>query len=106
MNVHSGNIDILPTGTFVKNTYLRMRVMSFPNNIIATSPCGSRYQGETEDYAVMVVDPTGTPETSFNQQLNIYPNPSNGTFSLEIPIVFKGDLQLEVQNLIGQKVAS
>ena len=40
-----------------------------------------------KDYDVMIEQATGLPEQNFTGQLKFYPNPSSGTFSLEIPTV-------------------
>lgn len=40
------------------------------------------------------------------KEVNIFPNPSNGTFMLDLALVDKQDIQVEIYNLTGQKVFS
>ncbi|WP_234462564.1 GEVED domain-containing protein [Adhaeribacter terrigena] len=97
----------LPIGANpIRNTYLRMRVRSSDARLVTPPlPCDNINVGETEDYAVMILDPTGIPENNLSNSIKIFPNPNNGTFSLETPTVFKEHFQLELHNHIGQKVA-
>ncbi|MFC5271907.1 GEVED domain-containing protein [Adhaeribacter terreus] len=103
---HYGTLDFQPGTNPVRNTYLRMRVRSTgASQVPFPLACDNINVGETEDYAVMFVDPTGISENDFSNSISIHPNPSNGTFSLEIPSIFQEHFQLEVHNLIGQIVA-
>lgn len=102
--LHTGTITI--PATAVQNQPLRMRVASEYSSYFAPpQPCGNLQGGQAEDYAITVTGTTGIAESKLTENINIYPNPSDGTFSLEIPTVLKSNYQLEVQNLVGQTVA-
>jgi PKD repeat protein len=102
IQTHSATIN-LPSSA-VLNKPLRLRIASGLVNNPAPTPCVAKYGGQVEDYAVTITGTTGIPEQLTAGQVNIYPNPNTGTFFLEIPTVFKGNLQFEVLTLLGQKV--
>jgi PKD repeat protein len=101
---HSGTITIPATG--IKNTYLRMRVTAIPASYPLPQPCSPFQIGQTEDYAVMISTQTGLAENLLASKIKLYPNPNNGTFSIEIPTVLKSDYHLEAQELTGKTVAT
>lgn len=50
--------------------------------------------------------PVSIGEQAIGFAFNIYPNPSNGKFIIEFPETVQGNFQLEIFNLIGEKVYS
>ena len=104
-NTHSGTF--IPSNNSVKNKPLRLRFMADYQTLSPIpEPCIQPLYGVAIDYAVIITGPTGGIESNLlSQELKIYPNPSTGTFSLEIPTILKGNYHLEVQSLIGQTVA-
>ncbi|MBK0403051.1 PKD domain-containing protein [Adhaeribacter sp. BT258] len=111
--LHSA-IIVVPR-TAVRNTWLRFRIVDLDQDFSHPSPCGSARAGQAEDYAIMIQDKIEMitnvvgikdDKTDLVKKVNVYPNPSNGTFSIEIPTVLKGSCQLEIQNMVGQVLAT
>ena len=86
-----------------------MRVKADDQNLAVAGPCANssplNLYSQVKDYAVMIVDPVGIEEKSFNNGIKLFPNPSNGTISIEMAEDLKGNYQLEVQDLVGKTVA-
>lgn len=53
-------------------------------------------------YAQSVSTCTNLKTVTTNENINVFPNPNNGTFNVEINI--KGEFELEVYNMVGQLV--
>lgn len=102
----------------VNNSYTgttRMRVVVFEDdeytwnaaNLNAT-PCTSDATGfldwgETEDYNITITGTTGISETALSNEIQIFPNPSNGDFSIQTDDSIES---IEIYNLLGQNVYS
>ncbi|HSI91517.1 MAG TPA: GEVED domain-containing protein [Adhaeribacter sp.] len=100
---HSATVT-LPTNA-VLNTWLRMRIISDYAANPVPGACSDVQFGQAEDYAVKIIG-LGIKENAFERALRLYPNPTTGKFTLELPATYNGTYQLEAQNLIGQTVAS
>ncbi|HLA56501.1 MAG TPA: M43 family zinc metalloprotease, partial [Flavobacterium sp.] len=110
--VQSGNInpgvfsystgDVTIPDTAVKNTLLRMRIISEAAGISdAERTCSSQYfTSDVEDYGVYITDALGIADFD-NQQLHYYPNPVNDVLNIaSVEVVEK----IAVYNLLGQLV--
>lgn len=67
--------------------------------MIVTTNCG------TDTSACQHVDVWGISELSLNEVVDIYPNPSNGEFSVSVNGMLNEDLTIEVVDLNGKVVA-
>jgi PKD repeat protein len=99
--VFTGTITIPTTA---RTGATRMRVMESASPM-PPAPCQTNQrQTETEDYTLNMTTTSGLKD-ELNNQIKLYPNPNNGTFSLEIPGVFTQNCSLEIQDMVGKTVA-
>ena len=106
------NTSITIPNTAVKNmkTGMRLVINNDTNpNTPSDEACGTYTSGETEDYVVMIRDkndppPTGVEEMGKKLNVWIYPNPTDGLFTLKIPTLNAHKLSIIVSNLLGQEV--
>ncbi|PCJ83144.1 MAG: hypothetical protein COA57_11925 [Flavobacteriales bacterium] len=73
---------------------------SYTVSLIATNSCGS-------DTAIFTFNiwPTGIVDTEFDSKIQVYPNPSNGKFIIEIESIEKmKNAKLRIVNVLGQEV--
>ncbi len=89
----------VPEGIATGAKFMRIVVSEDESNI---NPCGTYTYGETEDYKIYVSNPIGISE---NELLNIriYPNPSNGTFTIDMRRLESiNEIQIELFTIKGQ----
>jgi hypothetical protein len=54
---------------------------------------------------VVLENTTSSQLKNFNKTgMNIFPNPNNGTFSIELPNLASKNYVLEIKNMLGQKI--
>jgi hypothetical protein len=70
----------------------------------APTPCEMLEYGEIEDYCITLEEGVGLNENNL-VGLNVYPNPSNGVFNIEMPQNI-GNVSLEVFDVSGRIVLS
>ena len=56
------------------------------------------------NFGTPATPPSNVEETSFNGSLSIYPNPTNGVFTIEMRDVQTDVYTIKVTNVLGQKV--
>lgn len=99
-----------PTGGFGDfATAGHLDVSSYAGNMyVAFVYVGNKSGGETTTYQIdnVVVAEAGTVgiDDVVAVELNIYPNPSNGKFYIEMGDTFKVNTKIEVFNVVGMKV--
>ncbi len=94
------NIEI-----FVQDNYLNTTTQIDPNQPYAFSVDQNIPESIAEDRFSLVFDNTtlGVEENSFGENFSLYPNPTDGQFSIKTPNL-TGDVQVEINNLLGQQV--
>lgn len=92
----------VPNNATLGNLKMRVRISYQPvdGNI---SPCGETVWGEVEDYTVNITATTGVTEDVLNS-INIYPNPTNHSFSLDLEGLENQVNSIEVTDLTGRIV--
>jgi len=91
----------VPANALLGNT--RMRVSAEWNN--NPGACSTNFDGEVEDYT-LVVDNLNTIEPIDNQEsVIIYPNPCNGLFEFKVNTPQLANLSITVYSMLGQVVA-
>lgn len=75
-------------------------------SLVATNAAGCSTESATVTYTY--VPPTSAIEdvVSNLQNINVYPNPSNGNFILAFELISREDIELSISNMLGQKLMS
>lgn len=108
--VYTGSGTAAVSSSFVVKTGVngttRMRVSMCFNT--AAASCGSFSEGEVEDYTVSIAaaGPISSVTKVGEIDFNIFPNPSNGTFTVALPSGINDEVVIRVVNIIGQQVFS
>ena len=109
-NVHTVNRAFTPTECL--NVPVRMRVISDLRNFQINVPCYTPQQGQAEDYTIRLKFVSSNENMVFNTEFNLYPNPCNGTFTIDgkenIKSLFITDIQGKVlaKDFSGQELRS
>jgi len=81
--------------------FMRIVVSEDETNI---NPCGTYTWGETEDYKIYVFNPLSVSDNDLSK-INIYPNPNEGTFTVDLRrLNTSNDVQIELFNINGQLI--
>lgn len=95
------NITVnVPISAVSDTLILRVRCAS-----ISPGPCDSVSTGETEDYRLLVLDPTGIGSSFFNEDWTIYPNPANDVLTVDLGKT-SGSPEISVIDLLGNVLRS
>ena len=96
----TGTITV-PSDARLGNTRMRLRVL-YTGDI---NPCGDASYGEVEDYTVNVLA-YDVSTTDYNTSLiNVYPNPNNGVFSLDLSALDTNEtVSVSIYNTRGQLI--
>ncbi len=79
--VHTSSVTIPASATL--GTTLRMRVMSDMSTSPDPSPCTDVEYGQTEDYSVIIDNPTSIENISSSNELTIFPNPASDILNIQ-----------------------
>ncbi len=102
-NPYKGVIKI-PVNAFLGKIKMRIKMIDDANGP-DYDPCGTTGYGEVEDYSITCtdnvtsIDPAGADNKPF---INVYPNPNNGAFTLDISFPDNGSYNVEIANVLGQ----
>lgn len=92
------NNNIILTGTFASSS-IAFGPFSFTNAGGVNCPGGPC----PDIFLVKLASTTGLPDITFNQNINLFPNPSSGIIQLLIPENINPS-QIEVYNTLGEKI--
>jgi len=88
-------------------TRMRVSMTYAGNSNTKPSACGQFAYGETEDYCVIIVLPTGIDDVKSQGIFTLYPNPTSGSFTISFnpeSIVNSTKLNLAITDLAGKLV--
>lgn len=86
--------DVVPTHTYADGGTYMVQLVASQNN----GPCSDTLVQEVN------VATTNIQDDLLNAQVNVFPNPSNGVFLLDINLDSPEEVRIEVRNMIGQTV--
>ncbi|MEL6255562.1 MAG: PKD domain-containing protein [Bacteroidota bacterium] len=86
--------DVVPTHTYADGGSYMVTLVASNNN----APCTDTLVQEVN------VATTNIQDDLLNTQVNLFPNPSNGVFLLDINLDSPEEVKIEVRNMIGQTV--
>jgi hypothetical protein len=72
----------------------------------ATYPtsCGNNFRGEVEDYTIEVVSPTASVEDFSFKGFRMYPNPTKGTFILNLEVINTAKVSVQLFDIRGRLI--
>ena len=91
--------DATGTSTLQDPIYLYGADGSYVVSLTVTNECGSNTFSDT-----IVINTVGMEEELLNQAVGIYPNPSNGTFNVDLNLAGANDFQISVLDLQGREL--
>ncbi|MFH0867125.1 MAG: C25 family cysteine peptidase [Bacteroidota bacterium] len=103
MNITAANVltsDSIEIPAGANTGYHRMRVRIHRINT-STDPCVAFDYGETHDYLVNIIDNAGINEPASDNQVSIFPNPSEGTVNIMCSDVKENPI-IRLCNIQGQ----
>lgn len=102
------NTITIPATAQIGTTVMRVRVKFSSSTPWAdTAACTNTYTyGETEDYVVIIADSAtiGIAENSILSTILVFPNPTNGTFTIAVPNADFNQLTINVIDIQGKVV--
>jgi hypothetical protein len=109
-NVTDGPTDLSPLSITVPlDAYIgkiKMRVVCLYNQV-QTNPCANGYDGEVEDYGLVIEnvnDPVNIEESTALLGVEIFPNPTSNLFTVNLSEI-SAEVSLEVVNTLGEIVS-
>ena len=72
---------------------------------VPTDACEETTYGETEDYTVNIVESSLNINEFINEEIKLFPNPTNGSFSLNL-INYYDDIDITIRDLRGRLIES
>ena len=66
--------------------------------------CGSAFRGEVEDYIIKVVNPTASVEDFSFKGFRLYPNPTKGSFTLNLEVVSTAKVSVQLFDIRGRLI--
>lgn len=92
---------IVPAGATSGSHRMRIRA-NYNTDPGQANACSNLQWGEQQDYTVIVGKGSGINSISLNTSVNLYPNPNDGNFTLEINGYTGASYTLRISNLLGE----
>jgi hypothetical protein len=94
----------VPSGANIGNTVMRVSSRYTNSTITYPSSCMEGFDGEVEDYTIIVEDVTASIEDFSFNGFNIYPNPTKGTFTLNLEVVNTAKVSVQLYDVRGRLI--
>ncbi|MCC7246701.1 MAG: PKD domain-containing protein [Saprospiraceae bacterium] len=104
INYLTHNTTVQIPATAVKNTSLRMRVISEAYNYSPPGACSTPNNGQIEDYYIVIKNNSSASDLTETQYFKMYPNPSFGDVWLDIQEDIDGDVSINIFDETGRLV--
>ena len=90
----------IPTDAKIGSTVMRVST-EYDSN---PTSCGTGYDGEVVDYTILVEDNVISVDDFAFQGFNLYPNPSNGEFTLNLQVVNRDKVAVQLFDIRGRLI--
>ncbi|MCI2228889.1 M12 family metallo-peptidase [Polaribacter sp. MSW13] len=95
----------IPAGASLGNTVMRVS-SRYTSSLTVTYPtsCETGFDGEVEDYTINVQDETASLEDFAFSGFNLYPNPTNGEFTLNLEVLNTDKVTVQLFDVRGRLI--
>ena len=73
-------------------------------NLVYPTSCGLDFNGEVEDYTIIIEDATASIENIYFEGFNLYPNPTKGEFTLNLTLVNTDKVSVQLYDVRGRLI--
>ncbi len=94
----------IPTGASLGSTTMRVSSAYTGDPVVYATSCQTEFDGEVEDYTVIITDPASIDDYSSFISFNINPNPNNGNFKINLKSDNSNDIFVKVYDMIGRQI--
>ena len=112
LNTPSGPSDLsplsitVPSGAHIGEVTMRVstRYTEQAPNITYPTACAPSFDGEVEDYTLIIEDATASIKDFVFEGFNLYPNPTKGEFTLNLKLVNTGKTAVQLYDIRGRLI--
>ena len=95
----------IPSGASLGNTVMRVSSRySDPDPITYPTSCMENFDGEVEDYTIMVEDVTASIDDIAFEGFNLFPNPTKGAFTLALKVINTDKVSVQLYDIRGRLI--
>jgi hypothetical protein len=95
----------IPSGATIGSTIMRVSTRYTSSSFITyPTSCETGFDGEIEDYTVIVEDATASIEDFAFSGFNLYPNPSTGMFTLNLELINTEKVSVQLFDVRGRLI--
>ncbi len=96
----------IPNDAILGNTIMRVSTKyTDPTTVVFPSSCETSFDGEVEDYTLIVEAATASIEDFAFNGFNLYPNPSKGVFNLKLEVVNTDKVSVKLFDIRGRLIS-
>jgi len=98
----------VPAGAHIGEVIMRVstRYTDPPPNITYPTSCMASFDGEVEDYKLIIEDTTANIEELAFEGFNLYPNPTKGAFTLNLKLVNTDKVSVQLYDVRGRLITA
>ena len=95
----------VPSGASLGNTVMRVSSRySDPDLITYPTSCEENFDGEVEDYTIIVEDVTASIDDIAFEGFNLFPNPTKGAFTLALKVINTDKVSVQLYDVRGRLI--
>jgi hypothetical protein len=95
----------IPSGASLGNTVMRVSSRySDPDPITYPTSCMQDFDGEVEDYTIIVEDVTASIDDIAFEGFNLFPNPTKGAFTLALKVINTDKVSVQLYDIRGRLI--
>ena len=98
----------VPAGAHIGEVIMRVstRYTDPPPNITYPTSCMASFDGEVEDYKLIIEDTTANIEELAFEGFNLFPNPTKGAFTLNLKLVNTDKVSVQLYDVRGRLITA